>query len=72
MSKAKDFRKKYEDAGVLIEIVKFDDILQLQRRRARLRFELAKSARRARDLVRDVGRPGRDEARSASSPTSTR
>lgn len=43
MSKAKEFRKKYEDAGVLIEIVKFDGIYDLTDAELDYSFELARS-----------------------------
>jgi sugar phosphate isomerase/epimerase len=42
MSKARDFRKKYEDAGVLIQIVKFDNILNFSDEVLDYAFELAK------------------------------
>lgn len=42
MSKAKDFRKKYEDAGVLIQIVKYDNILNFTDEVLDYAFELAK------------------------------
>jgi sugar phosphate isomerase/epimerase len=42
LSKAKDFRKKYEDAGVLIQIVKFDNILNFSDPVLDYAFELAK------------------------------
>ena len=42
MSRVKDFRKKYEDAGVLIEIVKFDGIYALTDAELDYSFELAK------------------------------
>jgi sugar phosphate isomerase/epimerase len=43
MSKARDFRKKYEDAGVLIQIVKFDNILNFTDEVLDYAFELAKT-----------------------------
>jgi sugar phosphate isomerase/epimerase len=42
MNKVKDFRKKYEDAGVLIEIVKFDGIYGLTDAELDYSFELAR------------------------------
>jgi sugar phosphate isomerase/epimerase len=42
MSKAREFRKKYEDAGVLIEILKFDNILAFSDEVLDYAFELAK------------------------------
>jgi sugar phosphate isomerase/epimerase len=42
LSKAKDFRKKYEDAGVLIQILKFDNILNFSDEVLDYAFELAK------------------------------
>jgi sugar phosphate isomerase/epimerase len=42
MEKVKDFRKKYEDAGVMIEIVKFDGIYALPDKVVDYCFELAK------------------------------
>ncbi len=64
------FRKKYNDAGVLIEIVKVDGIYAFSDAGPGLRVRARQGARRTRDLNRD--RRGRTEARSASSPTSTR
>jgi sugar phosphate isomerase/epimerase len=43
MSKVKEFRRKYEDAGVLIEIVKFDGIYALSDAELDYSFELAKN-----------------------------
>ena len=43
MSKAKDFRKKYEDAGVSIEIVKYDNILNFSDGVLDYAFELART-----------------------------
>ena len=43
MSRAGDFRKKYEDAGVLIQIVKFDNILNFSDTVLDYAFELAKT-----------------------------
>jgi sugar phosphate isomerase/epimerase len=43
MSKAKDFRTKYDDAGVLIQIVKFDNILNFTDDELDYAFELAKT-----------------------------
>ncbi len=43
MSKVKEFRKKYEDAGVLIEIVKFDGIYGLTDAELDYSFELARN-----------------------------
>jgi len=43
MSKAQDFRKKYENAGVLIQIVKFDNILNFTDDVLDYAFELAKA-----------------------------
>ena len=43
LSKAKDFRKKYEDAGVLIQILKFDNILRFSDQVLDYAFELAKT-----------------------------
>lgn len=43
MSKARDFRTKYEDAGVLIQIVKFDNILNFTDEVLDYSFELAKA-----------------------------
>jgi sugar phosphate isomerase/epimerase len=43
LQKAKDFRKKYEDAGVKIEIVKFDGIYARQDDELDYCFELAKA-----------------------------
>jgi sugar phosphate isomerase/epimerase len=43
LSKAKDFRKKYEDAGVLIQILKFDNILNFSDPALDYAFELAKA-----------------------------
>jgi sugar phosphate isomerase/epimerase len=42
MGKVKDFRKKYEDAGVLIQIVKFDNILNFTDEVLDYAFVLAK------------------------------
>jgi sugar phosphate isomerase/epimerase len=42
LSKAAEFRKKYEDAGVLIEILKFDNILNFNDEVLDYAFELAK------------------------------
>jgi sugar phosphate isomerase/epimerase len=42
MSKAAEFRKKYEDAGVMIEIVKFDGIYALTDAELDYSFELAR------------------------------
>ena len=41
MTKAKDFRRKYEDAGVLIQILKFDNILNFSDAALDYAFELA-------------------------------
>lgn len=43
MAKAKEFRKKYEDAGVLIQILKFDNILNFNDEVLDYAFELAKA-----------------------------
>jgi sugar phosphate isomerase/epimerase len=43
MDKVKEFRKKYEDAGVLIEIVKFDNIYALPDDIVDYSFQLAKT-----------------------------
>jgi sugar phosphate isomerase/epimerase len=43
LSKARDFRKKYEDAGVLIQILKFDNILNFNDQVLDYAFELAKA-----------------------------
>ena len=43
MEKARDFRKKYNDAGVLIEIVKFDGIYAFTDQALDYAFELAKA-----------------------------
>jgi sugar phosphate isomerase/epimerase len=43
MAKAKDFRRKYEDAGVLIQILKFDNILNFSDAALDYAFELAHS-----------------------------
>jgi sugar phosphate isomerase/epimerase len=43
LSKAKEFRKKYEDAGVLIQILKFDNILNFSDPVLDYAFELASS-----------------------------
>jgi len=43
LSKAKDFRKRYEDAGVLIEILKFDNILNFSDPVLDYAFELARA-----------------------------
>jgi sugar phosphate isomerase/epimerase len=43
MKKATDFRKKYEDAGVLIQIVKFDNILNFSDAALDYAFELART-----------------------------
>ena len=67
----KEFRKKFESAGVLIEIVKWDGIFAHVRRRGRLLLPGLEGARRARALERDLA-IGRARNASASSPTSTR
>jgi len=41
MDKVKAFRKKYEDAGVTIEIVKFDDVYKMSDERLNECFEMA-------------------------------
>ena len=72
MSKVKEFRKKYNDAGVAIEIVKVDGIFGFADDEVDYAFELAKTARRAGALdARSRGTSPRRRA-SASSPTSTR
>src|SRR5258707_897358 len=43
MSKIKDFRKKYEDAGVRIEIVKFDGVAEMSDDVADYAFTFAKA-----------------------------
>ena len=43
MDKAKEFRKKYDDAGILIEIVKFDGIYALTDDELDYAFQLAKN-----------------------------
>ncbi len=43
MSQVHDFRKKYADAGVAIEIVKFDGIFQMSDRAIDYCFDLAKN-----------------------------
>jgi sugar phosphate isomerase/epimerase len=43
MNKAKEFRTKYEDAGVLIQVVKFDNILNFTDEVLDYAFELAKT-----------------------------
>jgi sugar phosphate isomerase/epimerase len=43
LGKAKEFRRKYEDAGVLIQILKFDNILNFSDDVLNYAFELAKA-----------------------------
>jgi sugar phosphate isomerase/epimerase len=43
MDRAKEFRKKYEDAGVLIQIVKFDNIYQMVDAELDYAFNLART-----------------------------
>ncbi len=43
LAKARDFRKKYEDAGVLIQILKFDNVLAFSDEVLDYAFELAKA-----------------------------
>ena len=70
MEKVRAFRKKFEDAGVLIEIVKVDGIFAMSDDDVDYEFTLAKaSAPRA--ISREIA-VAETRSASASSPTSTR
>ncbi len=59
VDRAAAFRKKYESAGVLIEIVKYDGIYAMADAEVDYCFNLAKTLGRPRDLVRDRRRAHR-------------
>ena len=57
MAGFKAFRKKYEDAGVLIQIMKFDGINEIHRRGGGLLLQTGEGSGRARHLLRDPPEP---------------
>ena len=72
MDKVKEVRKKFEDAGVLIEIVKVDGIFGMADEVIDYEFELAK-ALGARAISTEIAPSTKIRQRArASSPTSTR
>ena len=70
VDRAREFRKKYDDAGVLIEIVKVDGLFKMSEAELDYAFTLAKTLG-ARAISTEISKSDDTTSASAGLPTST-